>query len=284
MLKLSLIIPVYNEERHIKSCLEAVAKQTVMPYEVIVVDNNCSDNTIKIAKTFSFVKIISENRQGRGYARTAGFNVAKGDIIGRTDADSQISIKWVQHVIKRFTKDNSLDGLTGLGRAVFLPGINGLKSKISTRCYYWFVHAGFNTVTMWGANMALRRSAWQQVRDDVCLDDDKVHEDQDVSLWIAAKGGKIQQDNDLLVTISGQSYRYLPKLLRYYALYRSTKRIHKKNGNLNSKKLRKIGFLRTLSGRFMIIIPGILFFFVSILLFPIDYLVQRYSNNSKWLD
>lgn len=50
MLTLTLVIPVFNEEHQIKGCLDAVASQTVMPDEVIVVDNNCTDRTIEIAQ------------------------------------------------------------------------------------------------------------------------------------------------------------------------------------------------------------------------------------------
>nr|MDQ2973765.1 glycosyltransferase [bacterium] len=65
---LSLVIPVYNEEYNIKRCLTAIAGQTIMPDEVIVVDNNCVDKTIEIAKSFGFVTVVKEPKQGRTYA------------------------------------------------------------------------------------------------------------------------------------------------------------------------------------------------------------------------
>ena len=108
MLTLSLVIPVFNEENQIESCLKSIENQTVMPDEVIVVDNNCTDRTIEIVEKFKFVKVIKESRQGRGYARTAGFNEAKSDIIGRIDADSRLSNNWVEHVKNKFEEDDSL--------------------------------------------------------------------------------------------------------------------------------------------------------------------------------
>jgi glycosyltransferase involved in cell wall biosynthesis len=284
MLKLSLIIPVYNEERHIGACLDAVALQTIPPLEVIIVDNNCTDRTLEIAQKYDFVRVINQPKQGRGYARSAGFNAAKGDILGRIDADSRISKNWVERAIEMFESDSDLAGLTGIARADIIPGTHRIKSKLISRCYYWFAHAGFNTVTMWGANMAIRASEWKKVVDKLCLEDSVVHEDQDVSLWIAASGGKIIQDSSLLITTNGQTYRYLPKLLHYIYLHHSTLRMHRQNGNLNSDSLLKLGRVRTFPGRLLAMTFGVYLAFVSIILFPIDYLVFRANKYSSWLD
>ena len=176
-LRLSLVIPVYNEEHHIRACLEAVQKQSVAPFQVIVVDNNSTDNTAEIARSFSFVTVIEEKRQGRGWARSAGFDASKGEIIGRIDADTRLARNWVEFALAAFQKNSALMGITGLGRASLLPRTGLIRGKFWSRAYYWVVHSTFHTITMWGANMALRRSAWIAVSDDVCNDDDIVHED-----------------------------------------------------------------------------------------------------------
>jgi glycosyltransferase involved in cell wall biosynthesis len=283
MLKLSLIIPTFNEERHIKACLEAVAKQTVKPYEVIVVNNNSTDRTLEIAEKYEFVSIVHEKKQGRGHARTRGFNEANGDILGRIDADSRIHETWVERVIERFEDDNDLAGLTGMAYVPFIPYMSSPKSQLFARTYYWFAHASFDTITTWGANMAISKKAWQEVKDKVCLDDSIVHEDQDVSLWIAANGGKILQDNLLLMTTDAQSYRYLPKFLHYYKMYKSTKKYHKELGNFDSKEMRHLGFFNTLPGRLMAILPSVAIALASIILFPLDYVLLRSKRKPKSL-
>jgi len=101
-LTLSIIIPVYNEQSHLKTCLESIAWQTEPPDEVIVVDNNSLDNSVEIAKEFSFVKVITEKRQGVLWARNKGFNKATSEIIGRIDADSILSENWCENVRKIF--------------------------------------------------------------------------------------------------------------------------------------------------------------------------------------
>jgi glycosyltransferase involved in cell wall biosynthesis len=284
MLKLSLIIPVYNEERHIAACLDAVALQTIPPFEVIIVDNNCSDRTLEIAETYDFVKIIKEKKQGRGYARSAGFNAASSDVLGRIDADSRLSSDWIEKVLSCFENDPALAGVTGIAKTDIIPGSHKIKSTLISRSYYWFAHAKFNTVTMWGANMAIRASNWKKVSGSVCLDDSIVHEDQDVSLWIAAVGGKIMQNNRLLITTNGQTYRYMPKLFHYIHLFHSTYKLHKQNGNLDSDLLPKIGKFKTFPGRIMGIMFAIYVAIVSVLFFPIDFVVYKINKNSSWLD
>jgi glycosyltransferase involved in cell wall biosynthesis len=284
MLSLTIVIPVFNEEHHIKACLDAIAAQTVAPDEVIIVDNNCTDRTLEIAEDYDFVRVIKESRQGRGYARTAGFNAAESDIIGRIDADSRIVPDWVENVKELFASDDELDGITGLAKASIIPYNNTIKSTIMARTYYWFAHAGFDTITTWGANMAVRKKAWYRVADKVILDDSLVHEDQDVALWMAAEGAIIRQENRVRITIDGQSYRYLPKLFHYFQLFRFTKRIHIDNGNLHNPKTPKLGFFRTTPGRVLALAPSLYMITVSVVLFPVDYLIHRKNPKSKWLE
>lgn len=284
MSTLSLIIPTYNEERHIRKCLEAVAAQTVMPDEVIVVDNNCSDRTVEIARSYDFVTIIKESKQGRGYARSAGFNAATGALLGRIDADSRLDVNWVEVAKKSFEQDADLAGITGMAKTAFLPGINFLKSTLFTRVYYWFAHSNFDTITMWGANTVIRRSAWDEVRDKVLDDHLEIHEDQDISLWIAAAGGKIAQNNKLKISTNGQGFRYLPKMIRYSLMFERTLKIHKENGNMESAKLCHLGFWQTLPGRLGAVFMMIVTAPILVLFLPIDFLVSKIWPKSWWLD
>ena len=279
----SLIIPVYNEEKQIVGCLESIERQTELPDEVIVVDNNCRDKTIELAKKFNFVTVISERKQGRAYARSAGFNAAKGKILGRIDADSRLEQHWVERMKNNFKEDPALMGVTGIGLTSFLPGIKFLRSTFFSRSYYWFVHAEFHTITMWGATMAIRKSAWTSVADKVCMDDNKVHEDQDVSLWIAAEGGKIIQDNSIKISTSGQTYRYLPKLLHYRTLFVRTKRLHTKNGNLQSPNMHHLKFSQTIGGWLLALILGFFLGLVSLVFYPLDYLLAVKLDKPEWI-
>lgn len=282
-LTVSIIIPVYNEEHHIRRCLEAVKYQTVLPKEVIVVDNNCTDKTVEIAKQFPFVRVVRETRQGHAPARNAGFDTATTDLIGRIDADSIINKNWVERLLNDF-QDPDLAAVTGLGRTDFIPRVHTkIKSTFWCRIYYWNVHAYYNTVTTWGANMAVRRNFWDQVRPKVSDSDDQTHEDQDIGLLIAGAGGKIIQDNKLLISTAGQTYLYFPKIVHYAWLQHLTKKHHKQIGTFESPDFRGLGFFRTLPGRLGGLLPGIVFFVTSFLFWPLDSVMIDILGRSKWL-
>ena len=101
---ISVVIPAYNEEENITKSLGAFLGQTTkLSYEIILVDNASTDKTVEIAAKYVGklpLKIIKENKKGRGPARRAGFTKAKGDIIFSTDADAQVPPDWIEKLGK----------------------------------------------------------------------------------------------------------------------------------------------------------------------------------------
>ena len=86
MPKFSIIIPVYNVENYIKRTLDSVFKQTYKDFEVIIVDDGCTDNSITLAKEYD-VKIINEDHVGVSQARNNGQKHAKGEYLLFLDSD-----------------------------------------------------------------------------------------------------------------------------------------------------------------------------------------------------
>ena len=78
--KFSIVIPNYNEDKYIRECLESVFSQTYNNYEVIVVDDGSTDNSLQIVKDFN-VKIYHSNGLHAGGARNLGIDNASGDYI-----------------------------------------------------------------------------------------------------------------------------------------------------------------------------------------------------------
>ncbi len=109
-LTLSIIIPAFNEEKYISNCLNYIfnAQKLWFVLEIIVVDNNSNDNTAKIAKLFSNVKVISEKKQWTNFARQAWYLVSKWDLIAFIDADTQIPINRPKYVIDIFIKNSEI--------------------------------------------------------------------------------------------------------------------------------------------------------------------------------
>ena len=84
-MKISVIIPAYNEEKNIDKVIKSV-KSCGIINEIIVVDNNSNDKTSEIAKNNN-VKTIFCKKQGKGYAMKAGIKQATGEIIVFVDGD-----------------------------------------------------------------------------------------------------------------------------------------------------------------------------------------------------
>ena len=118
-MNISVVIPTFNEEKLLSKCLESLQKQTVKPFEIIVVDNNSTDTTAAIAKKMG-VKVISEKNQGISFARNAGFNAAKGDIIARLDADTTALPNWIERIKKDIETDGK-DAVFGPAYYLDLP-------------------------------------------------------------------------------------------------------------------------------------------------------------------
>lgn len=115
-MKLSFVIPAYNEEAYVGKCLESIFKETEgknYDYEIIVVNNASTDNTKKIASSFKKVKVIDEPKKGLVNARRAGYLVSKGDLIANVDSDTILTPGWIERVFYEFSKNKNLAGLSG---------------------------------------------------------------------------------------------------------------------------------------------------------------------------
>lgn len=196
-LTLSLIIPAYNEAAYLPRCLEAIVTQTIAPAEVIVVDNDSSDNTAEIASHFPFVKVVHESHQGVVFARDAGFNAATGDIIGRIDADTVVPSDWVEHVLDFYNSGNLDRAWTGgaLYGNVRLPKIIAF---IQHMLVFRLNRLLLGHHITWGSNMAVPRKLWQVVRSQVCHLSD-IHEDIDLSIHLHRAGFKMVYQKRQLV-------------------------------------------------------------------------------------
>ncbi|BCX15618.1 MAG: hypothetical protein KatS3mg097_510 [Candidatus Parcubacteria bacterium] len=101
-MKISVIIPAYNEEKGIAKTIEKIPKEV---FEIIVVDNNSTDKTANIAKKLG-ARVIKETKQGYGYALQKGFREAKGDVIVTLDADGQYPGEKILELVDYFEKNN----------------------------------------------------------------------------------------------------------------------------------------------------------------------------------
>jgi glycosyltransferase involved in cell wall biosynthesis len=219
-LTLSIVIPVYNEQDHLKACLDAIAAQTEFPDEVIVVDNNSSDKTLAIAESYFFVDILHEKKQGVMAARTKGFNAAKSDLIGRIDADTILPPNWAK-IVRRSMQKTSVAAITGPVNYYDMPFSSSnyrFDHFMRSSIYNWSPKSPF----LFGSNMAIRRSAWRKISPLLCADS-YMHEDLDLAIHLDRAGHKILYDKKILAGASGR--RYNDRFGRFYiylSMYRQT--------------------------------------------------------------
>lgn len=96
-MKISVIIPTYNEEENIGECLDSLSTQTYKDYEVIVIDDGSTDKTLSIINSKK-VKVYSQEHLGAGSARNLGSKHAKGEILVFVDADMIVSQNYIEEI------------------------------------------------------------------------------------------------------------------------------------------------------------------------------------------
>ena len=95
-LAISVIVPAYNEEKYLADCLRCLSEQDFnLPYEIVVVDNNSTDQTAQIAESFPKVRLIEEPNQGVVFAKQTGLLAARADIAAVCDADCRPPPNWL---------------------------------------------------------------------------------------------------------------------------------------------------------------------------------------------
>ena len=103
-MKTSVIIPVFNEESVIKSCLASLSKQTRPPDEMIVVDDGSTDKTFEILSKFqvsSFkFQVLKQDHHGPGAARNLGVQGARGEILVFVDSDMTFAPDFLENLVK----------------------------------------------------------------------------------------------------------------------------------------------------------------------------------------
>ncbi len=162
-MKLSLIIPAYNEELYLAACLthacaELAAQARRGPFEIIVIDNASTDRTAEIAEAFEGVRVVHEPNKGLTCARQRSLEVASGEILAYIDADTHMPTGWVGRVLDAYQTIDDLVCISGPYRYYDLPGIKSLFVQL-----YWHILAKptywFTRYMAVGGNFAARKAA-----------------------------------------------------------------------------------------------------------------------------
>jgi glycosyltransferase involved in cell wall biosynthesis len=164
--RVSFVVPAYNEEALIGSCLHAILAETSRvdcETEIIVVDNNSTDGTRHAVSAIPGVTIVDEPQRGLVQARRAGCRAARGQLIANIDADTMIPPGWLDMVLAVFARQPDLAALSG----PFIHYDLSKSVRVVVAIFYRFAFVSYLLVRfvfragsmMQGGNFVVRKSA-----------------------------------------------------------------------------------------------------------------------------
>lgn len=108
MVKLSIIVPVYNSEKYISKCLDSLVNQSLKDIEIIVVNDGSTDKSLEILKKYESkkVKIITQKNSGVASARNTGLKEAKGEYIAYVDSDDWVELDMFEKLYDKAIENN----------------------------------------------------------------------------------------------------------------------------------------------------------------------------------
>ena len=115
-MKISFVIPAYNEEEYLGKCLDSIIKESrgkERDIEIIVVNNASTDGTRAVAERYPNVTIVDEKQKGIVFARHAGFVASSGELVANVDADTMLTPGWIDTTLAEFQKNPHLVTLSG---------------------------------------------------------------------------------------------------------------------------------------------------------------------------
>lgn len=108
----SFIVPVYNSEKYIGKCIDSILNQTSSNFEIIIIDDGSTDNSLKICREYevrySNIKVFTQTNQGVSIARNNGIDESNGEWIAFVDSDDEIVNDYVESV-NQYVNDNDYD-------------------------------------------------------------------------------------------------------------------------------------------------------------------------------
>lgn len=197
-IKVSVIVPVYNEERYISSTLDSIINQNFKDFELIVVDDGSTDNTLnivndKLSDSKINHKIIHQENKGVSSARNRGIDESSGDYIVFVDADDYILTDHLSQLYNPGYDFSLIQLVKKEGENTSSPHIyeteemtteNFIKLELEMRIPFNFVQLSYNASIIKDNDL--------KFREDVTYG-----EDSDFAMRTLSYGDKIKISNEI---------------------------------------------------------------------------------------
>lgn len=156
----SLIMMVKNESKNIGKLFESILSQTKLPEEIIVINNNSEDDTVKIIKSFKkkFIKVIDFGGD-LGSGRNLAIKTAKNEIVACTDGGCVLDSNWLEEITFPF-RDRTIDVVGGVFKPMYNSFFEKCEGVIVCKDIADIDEKKFLPSSR---SIAFRKSAWQAV-------------------------------------------------------------------------------------------------------------------------
>lgn len=132
-MKVSIVVPVYNVDKYLSDCLDSILRQTLVDFELILIDDGSTDSSFAIMKRYALsdarVRIVSQANKGVSAARNHGLSLAQGDYVLFVDSDDTILPDTLERLWKH-AHETDVDIVLG---NVWMYNLDGSKCKIFPR-------------------------------------------------------------------------------------------------------------------------------------------------------
>jgi glycosyltransferase involved in cell wall biosynthesis len=226
-MKVSIVIPAYNEEKYILKAISSISCQSYDNYEVIIIDNASTDSTkSKVINLFSNqiltynatqniysckirnidFKLATENKQGTNAARELGRKISSGDIVAFLDADCIVNYNWIRNGVCCLKKESIV---AATGAINFYDDDNVLRRRLSLfiqKNFYKYISYIFQYFKVGGiilgGNVFIRKQYLLPLNTDLTFYGD----DTNMAIQLSQLG-KICFDRNLTIKSSARRFK-----------------------------------------------------------------------------
>lgn len=217
-MRVSVIVPAFNEEKSMASSIESLLAQSYGNYEVILVDDGSSDKTLEIAKKYEgqVLKVVHQDNKGKAKALNAGIRASTGELILTVDADTRLNPGALRALSDRFSSDPGLGAIAGNVKVDRAKGFLQRLQEVEYTTGIGLTRKGQSMLSsvmiVPGPIAAFRKRAVEKVD---YFSSDTFAEDFDITLAILEERYKVQyEDRAIAYTIAPRGIEDLLKQRR----------------------------------------------------------------------
>ncbi len=158
-LRLSVVVPVYNDARNLRACLTALRNSDLADFELIVADDGSTDDSVEVARGFGARVCSTGGRRGPAHARNVAAATATGDVLAFFDADVCVHRDTLSQIQTAFEEERELDAL--IGSYDDAPGDGDFLSQYKNLMHCYVHQRGRQeATTFWSGCGAVRREVF----------------------------------------------------------------------------------------------------------------------------